>query len=557
MWETLSTLRFASRMKNVETNPVRNRLNAQHNNENGSGTSNGQGINRQLQLQVEALKKELAMRDFIHIQKTSSLSHGGNHGSVNSGSNGIPPPIPSAIHNTAENSWLHELTRGQQQVSSRTCLQHVLQAQQTQYLDRVPSISAPLQQEEQSVPLFSEAALMPLLLDMQSPSQEQQQQHLLEELQRVNSSVQTPSCGLPMHSLAQAQHTVQILMRALAIACAGPYSPAGDLSGTGEVSAPVNAENTMGTSASASSSAQMTVPKAVALAIASWHLPAASVDNGGTITGNHSSNSASSGTASSSGASSNHPHSLPGHSQQVRFLQEICNLAGLALPSSSSPVVSGPTNSRNVENNGTIDADDMQTTVNHTDKPRSSKSKQRPLLSPQEAQQAKEEAFRSFTSAAGAGFVLQRRYDEALEGLKAAKTRQKEIVVYLNTNKTAIDRCTQALQELQQLQSRQKGDSEDADDDNADISTAKSSYPSQQIATQVAEQQALLDESKRNYRVAYQELQLCKAQIEEVQSLKQRALTAVLQAFNAFYAQLQGDDDDQDEDGGGNEDEAG
>lgn len=563
MWETLSTLRFASRMKNVETNPVRNRLNAQHNNENGSGSSNGQGINRQLQLQVEALKKELAMRDFIHIQKNNNVSHGGYNGSVagsmnggNSGSSGVPPSIPTVMHNAADNSWLHELTRGQQQASSRTCLQHVLQAQQTQWLDHVPVTSEPLQQEENSVPLFSETALMPLLLNMQSPSHEQQQrQHLLEELQRINSNVQSLSSGLPMHSLAQAQHTVQILMRALTIACAGPHCHGIDSSAAAETSAARGEGNTVEPTTSASSSSRMTVPKAMALAIASWHLPAAFSSSSDTA-GNHSGNSVPVGNANSTSASTSHPHGHPGPNQHVRFLQEICNLAGLALPSSpTSPVVSGPSNrTADAESNG--DADDVQTSVHQREKQRPSKAKQSPLLSPQEQQQAKEEAFRSFTSAAGAGHALQRRYDEALEGLKAAKTRQKEIVVYLNTNKTAIDRYTQALHELQQQQQqRHKGDNDDADEDNTEVNGSEAS---QLTAQQIEEQQVLLDESKRNYRVAYQELQLCKAQIEEVQSLKQRALTAVLQAFNAYYAQLQGDDeDDENEDDDGNAEEAG
>jgi kinesin family protein 6/9 len=56
-WETLSTLRFATRMKNIENTPVRNSLIKQ-------GEA-GSGVNAQLQKQVNMLKKELIMRDTI------------------------------------------------------------------------------------------------------------------------------------------------------------------------------------------------------------------------------------------------------------------------------------------------------------------------------------------------------------------------------------------------------------------------------------------------------------------------------------------------------------
>lgn len=59
-WETLSTLRFAARMKSIETHPIRNRLVSKE------SSANGNGQIKSLQAQIELLKKELAMRDFIH-----------------------------------------------------------------------------------------------------------------------------------------------------------------------------------------------------------------------------------------------------------------------------------------------------------------------------------------------------------------------------------------------------------------------------------------------------------------------------------------------------------
>lgn len=52
-WETISTLRFSQRMKNIVNNPIRNRLVAQD------------VISLKSQQQIDALKKELALRDMI------------------------------------------------------------------------------------------------------------------------------------------------------------------------------------------------------------------------------------------------------------------------------------------------------------------------------------------------------------------------------------------------------------------------------------------------------------------------------------------------------------
>lgn len=56
-WETLSTLRFATRMKNIENTPVRNSL--------VKASEMGSGQHAQLTRQVNMLKKELIMRDTI------------------------------------------------------------------------------------------------------------------------------------------------------------------------------------------------------------------------------------------------------------------------------------------------------------------------------------------------------------------------------------------------------------------------------------------------------------------------------------------------------------
>jgi predicted transcriptional regulator len=47
-----------------------------------------------------------------------------------------------------------------------------------------------------------------------------------------------------------------------------------------------------------------------------------------------------------------------------------------------------------------------------------------------------------------------------------------------------------------------------------------------------------LDSTKKHYRTVHQELLLCKEQINETQSLKKRAMNALLMAFNDFMKQI-------------------
>lgn len=62
-WETLSTLRFAARMKCIETHPVRNNL-----------VSKEQPVSAKLLQQLDLLKKELVLRDVINGVRPNSLT---------------------------------------------------------------------------------------------------------------------------------------------------------------------------------------------------------------------------------------------------------------------------------------------------------------------------------------------------------------------------------------------------------------------------------------------------------------------------------------------------
>lgn len=61
LWETISTLRFASRMKCIENHPFRNSL------VGGGGSGGSGGTLRPLLLKIDALKKELMIRDSVYV----------------------------------------------------------------------------------------------------------------------------------------------------------------------------------------------------------------------------------------------------------------------------------------------------------------------------------------------------------------------------------------------------------------------------------------------------------------------------------------------------------
>ena len=47
-----------------------------------------------------------------------------------------------------------------------------------------------------------------------------------------------------------------------------------------------------------------------------------------------------------------------------------------------------------------------------------------------------------------------------------------------------------------------------------------------------------MESVKKQYRTIHQELLLCKEQIQETQSLKKRAMNALLMAFNDYMKQI-------------------
>ena len=113
-WETLSTLRFASRMKNVENAPLRNKLVAK------------EPASAKLLQQVDALKRELAMRDAL----------------------------------VGPDAWLPELTKKQRERTVRTALALAAEAPSSSARRRSSEFDASLDRVDTAVHSLSHVRLL-------------------------------------------------------------------------------------------------------------------------------------------------------------------------------------------------------------------------------------------------------------------------------------------------------------------------------------------------------------------------------------------------------------
>lgn len=469
-WETLSTMRFAARMKNVETNPVRNRLVSQ----DSGGGGNGQGyVNggqlRTLQLQVESLKRELALRDFIHRQDRRQL--------LRLSSDAAAPTAAAA-----DDLWLPDLTKLQRQQTSRNLLRYVL-----------PATGDDGDRDEAAEPLPFAAA---------------------EDAPPVE-----------INALSQVHHYLAVMKRALFIACG--YDDQRLREALVQAVACVHLSQPVPSGLDA---LQALAAEALAPVETASNTPLKDATGGG-------------------------PKVLVGGARrgEERFIGEVLHIAGVA---AQAPPAARPAPEVDV------DAEALpMTSRTQKQTPTKVAPAASSVLSPDadsqlvgSAQRAKkEELFRQFTAAEGAGRDWQRAYDDACDALKNAKLRQREIVAYLNSNKADIDRLAAETQQLvERLQTRDAVDEGDGDGDGVDEAGAGelSEAERQQLDAELRDSRAKLDEVKRTYRAAYQEMQICKEQIEEMHSLKKRAMTALLTAFDAHYRKLYRAAGDDGDDGG-------
>jgi kinesin family member 6/9 len=125
---------------------------------------------------------------------------------------------------------------------------------------------------------------------------------------------------------------------------------------------------------------------------------------------------------------------------------------------------------------------------------------------------SREEYLQEFT--VGPGRALNESFEQIKETLKCNKTRQREIVSLLNEQKQIIDDLTSQLISMSEEELELPG---------VDILKEK------------------LDSAKKSYRAAHHELQICKEQVNETQSLKKRAMTTMLSAFNDYITSIGAD----------------
>ena len=148
------------------------------------------------------------------------------------------------------------------------------------------------------------------------------------------------------------------------------------------------------------------------------------------------------------------------------------------------------------------------------------------------------------TFSAGEGKVYHDSFMDTKEALKANKARQKEIIQILNRQKIIIDNCTDILQRKEQYDNNPDNNSGEGVDlgEYSSSSSSSSSVPpirvSEMSGEYISEIRMQYDSSKKDYRAAHNELQICKKQVGELEVLKQRALAVLLKEFDEFSKKI-------------------
>ena len=107
----------------------------------------------------------------------------------------------------------------------------------------------------------------------------------------------------------------------------------------------------------------------------------------------------------------------------------------------------------------------------------------------------------------------------------------------MNQQKGAIDACLAMLRDLDNGALNEEGGGGGAgggegQGQGGGAAEMQSQQHEQRRAQQRASLQQQLDEAKLTYRAGYMELQLCKRQIAEAQTLKKRAMAGLVGAFD-------------------------
>jgi kinesin family protein 6/9 len=435
-WETLSTLRFAARMKSIETHPIRNRLVSKE------SQSSSNGMIKSLQSQVELLKKELALRDFIH----------------------------------GYDAWLPELNKQQLFLSYKQCFEFIQQSPE--------SANSMNSNNNQNVPDEDNGkTLNPMYyniqpIDVHNLSQIHLMLHLMKDM---------------IYELADNNNNIK--------------------------------SNNQKEEGEAVQSTQETIVNALESIIQKKYL------------------SSSSNNQQQQKESNNNPQLklgrklltlLPRNKSQLQPLEEEEMERQSAVPIQASPRRSPLPASRSNKNN------ELQNPNNYPRKKSVDNNADVAVESVEPPSENKDqldmqlnnEYFQDFTQKTSAGKDLHEAYEELKETLKTNKKRQKQIVTMLNDQKYLMDEITIEINQYQQILTEKQSEREEGGGNE------EAGEEEQEIVKIIQVKKEKLDSTKKHYRTVHQELLLCKEQINETQSLKKRAMNALLMAFNDFMKQI-------------------
>ena len=132
-----------------------------------------------------------------------------------------------------------------------------------------------------------------------------------------------------------------------------------------------------------------------------------------------------------------------------------------------------------------------------------------------------------------AGAPLHDDYEAAKKTLSTCKGRQKQIITLLNKLKRSIDEIQEQL-----MQEQQQGTVVTSSSSSSNGNIENSDSTPQLLDGSVTDTdgnnlKAQLTNAKRDYRLATKELELCKAQVKETETLKKRAMAILLEAYDS------------------------
>ena len=174
--------------------------------------------------------------------------------------------------------------------------------------------------------------------------------------------------------------------------------------------------------------------------------------------------------------------------------------------------------------------DNIETSIAHTNNEKKNATMDLPsntvensALYEVETMSNKRITFEEFKLTEGKSFQV--KYEDIKDILKSSKERQKQIVRVINERKVDIDSCNEIIRRYrdeQSLSNELQG--------VVDVLNESDRIDSDSFKKSCEE----VEKSKKAYREAHAELILCKKEIDELQSLKKKALAAIVDAYDAY-----------------------